>query len=230
MAVITTWTKEMNEHSTPAIEGVLREAIQQDTAVALDSILIDANPATATRPAGLLNGVSVTTATPITGGALAALIGDIKSLTGALLTPTKGNIRNPVWLMNPTQALSISLIPATAGGGEFPFRAEIMGGSLNGMPVIKSGTVPAGTVILVDAADFVSATGDGPRWEISDQATLHEEDTTPLPLASTGTPNTVAAPQRSLFQTDSLALKLVMPVNWIMRRTGMVAYTTGVTW
>src|SRR4029453_15135146 len=108
--------------------------------------------------------------------------------------------------------------------------AEIMGGSFNGMPVIKSGTVPAGTVILVDAADFVSATGDGPRWEISDQATLHEEETTPLPLASTGTPNTVAAPQRSLFQTDSLALKLVMPVNWIMRRTGMVAYTTGVTW
>jgi HK97 family phage prohead protease len=228
MAVITTWTKEMNDHSTPAIEGVLREAIQQDTAVSLDSVLIDANPATATRPAGLLNGVSVTTATA--GAGLAALIGDIKALTGALLTPTKGNIRTPVWLMNPADALSISLIPATAGGGEFPFRTEILGGSLNGFPVIKSGTVPAKTVILVDAADFVSATGDGPRWEISDQATLHEEDTTPLPLASAGTPNTVAAPQRSLFQTDSLALKLVMPLNWIMRRSGMVAWTQNVTW
>ena len=36
MAVITVWTREMDEHSIPAIEGVLREAIQEDTAVAIE--------------------------------------------------------------------------------------------------------------------------------------------------------------------------------------------------
>jgi hypothetical protein len=40
----------------------------------------------------------------------------------------------------------------------------------------------------------------------------------------------VAAPQRSLFQTDSLALRMVLPLNWVMRRTGVVAWTQNVTW
>ena len=37
MAVITTWTREIDEHSIPAIEGLLRDAIQTDTAISLDS-------------------------------------------------------------------------------------------------------------------------------------------------------------------------------------------------
>ncbi|UGY20220.1 hypothetical protein HAP48_0023975 [Bradyrhizobium septentrionale] len=35
MAVITTWTREISEHSVPAIEGLLRNAIQEDTAISL---------------------------------------------------------------------------------------------------------------------------------------------------------------------------------------------------
>ena len=58
MAVITTWTREIDEHSIPAIEGLLRDAIASDTAISLDAILLDTNPATAIRPAGILNGVS----------------------------------------------------------------------------------------------------------------------------------------------------------------------------
>ena len=37
MAVITTWTREIDEHSVPAIEGLLRNAIGEDTAISLDS-------------------------------------------------------------------------------------------------------------------------------------------------------------------------------------------------
>jgi len=225
LAVISTWTHEMNEHSIPAIEGLIREAIQQDTSVAVDTVLIDANAATAIRPAGLLNGVTVTTATA--GGGLAALIGDIKALITALTTNTYGNIRSPVWLMNPGDVLSASLSMAT-NTGIFPFRDEVMRGTLNTIPIIDSATVPAKTVILVDAADFVVAGGEAPRMEISDQATLHMEDTTPLELVAS--PSTVAAPQRSLFQTDSLALRMVLPLNWVQRRAGTVAWTQSVTW
>jgi hypothetical protein len=96
--------------------------------------------------------------------------------------------------------------------------------------VIPSGTVPVGVVICVDAADYVSVSGDAPRFEISDQATLHMEDTNPLQLASAGTPPTVAAPAQSMFQTDSLALRLILPLNWTMRRAGVVAWVAGVTW
>jgi hypothetical protein len=228
MAVISTWTREMDEHSIPAIEGLLRDAIQQDTAISIDTVLLDINPATAIRPAGLRNGV--TGLTPTAGGGFNALVGDLKALTGAILTATNGNIRNMVWIMNPQQALSIAFIQPPVPGGLFPFAAEINAGRLNGRPVIQSGTVPVGVVICVDAADYVSVSGDAPRFEISDQATLHMEDTNPLQLASAGTPPTVAAPAQSMFQTDSLALRLILPLNWTMRRAGVVAWVAGVTW
>lgn len=227
MAVITVWTRELDEHSIPAIEGLLRDAVASDTAVAIDSILLDANAATTIRPAGILNGVSGLT--PTTGGGFAALTGDIKQLSGALLTGTLGNVRNPVWLMNPQQVNSAAFAIAT-GAGVFPFREEIGQGRLGGWPIIQSGTVPAGTVIVIDAADFVSVTGDGPRFEISDQATLHMEDTAPTDISTTGTPAVVAFPVKNMFQTDMLALRMIMPLTWAIRRTGTVAWVAGVTW
>jgi HK97 family phage major capsid protein len=227
MAVITTWTRELSEHSVPAIEGLLRDGVQEDTAISLDSVLLDANPATTVRPAGILNGISGLT--PTAGGGFAALTGDIKAISGALLTGTKGNVRNPVWLMNPQQ-INSALYVAAPGAGVFPYRSEIQAGQLGGWPVIDSGTVPLGTVIAIDAADFVAVGGDAPRFEISDQATLHMEDTTPLDIGTPGSPATVAAPVKSMWQTDSLALRLILPCNWTIRRAGVVAWSAGVTW
>jgi HK97 family phage prohead protease len=228
MAVISTFTREISEHSTPAIEGLIRQAIVEDTATAIDSVLLDATAATTTRPAGLRAGVSATTATA--GGGLAALIGDIRGLTSALITGTNGNLRSPVWIMSPGDVLAASLIPATAGGGEFPFKTELTGGTLQGYPVIQSANVPADMMFLVDAADFVSVTGDQPRFDVSDQATLHLDDTTPLPISTTGSPNTVAAPVRSLWQTDTIGVRMLMDLNWGLRRTGVVAWTQTMTW
>ena len=225
MAVISTWTREMGDHSIPAIEGLIREAIQEDTSVATDSVLIDANPATTIRPAGLLNGVAATPATA--GGGITAIIGDLTALIGAIALSTYGNVRNPAWLMNPTDILRVSLAQA-ANTGIFPFKEEIAQGTLNNIPLIDSATVPTKTMILVDAADFVVVGGEAPRMEMSDQATLHMEDTNPTDLVAS--PSTVAAPQRSLFQTDSLALRMIMPLNWVQRRAGTVAWTQNVTW
>lgn len=227
MAVITTWTREINEHSVPAIEGLLRNAIQEDTAISLDSVLIDSNPATLVRPAGILNGI--TPLTPTAGGGFNAIVGDIKQLSGALLTATKGNVRNPVWLMNPQQVNSAGLI-AAPGVGAFPFREEIGNGRLSGWPIIDSGTIPLGTVITMDAADFVSVGGDAPRFELSDQATLHMEDTTPADIVAGPGPGTPAFPVKSMWQTDSIALRLILPINWTVRRAGVVAVVNGVTW
>ncbi len=227
MAVITTWTREIDEHSVPAIEGLLRDAISEDTAVSLDSILLDSNPATVIRPAGILNGI--TGLTPTAGGGFNALVGDIKQLSGALLTGTKGNVRAPAWLMNPQQKNSIGLV-AAPGAGVFPFRDEVSAGNLGGWPIIDSGTVPLGEVIAIDAADFVAVGGEAPRFEISDQATLHMEDTDPAEIVGGADPGTPANPVRSLWQTDSLALRLILPVNWTIRRPGVVAFVAGVTW
>lgn len=226
MAVITTFTREIAEHSTPAIEGVLRSAIQEDTAVAIDTVLLDAVAASTIRPAGLKNGVTGLTATA--GGGFAAFVGDIKQLAAALISTSNGNLRAPVFIMSPVQALSISLLQNN--GGDFPFATITSGGTLQGYPVIQSATVPAGTVFMVDAADFFTATGDEPRFDVSDQATLHMEDTTPLAIGTAGTPTVVAAPVRSMFQTDTLALRMILDMNWAMRRTGTIAWVSSVTW
>jgi HK97 family phage prohead protease len=227
MAVITTWTREIDEHSAPAIQGILRQAIQEDTAVSMDTVLLDTNPATAVRPAGILNGI--TPLTPTAGGGFTAVVGDIKGLTGSLLTGTLGNIRSPVYIMNPIQVNSLGLI-AAPGVGAFPFREEVAAGNLGGWPIISSGTVPAGTVVAVDAADFVSVGGEAPRFEVSDQATLHMEDTAPADIVSGAAPGTPANPVKSMWQTDSLALRLILPTNWTIRRAGVVAAVVGVTW
>jgi HK97 family phage prohead protease/HK97 family phage major capsid protein len=226
LAVITTWTREMDEHSIPAIEGVLREAIQVDSSVAADTVLLDANPATLIRPAGLLNGVAALTATA--GGGLTALTGDLKLLIGGLAAGTYGNIRVPAWIMNPVNVLNAGLT-AAPNTGIFPFKDEVARGMLGGIPIIDSTTVTLNTMILVDAADFVVADGGAPRFEISDQATLHMEDTNPTDLVA-GSPGVVASPQRSLFQTDSLALKMVLPINWLQRRAGTIVWTQNITW
>jgi HK97 family phage prohead protease len=224
MAIICSYTRELAEHSTPQIEGLLQKLISEDTEVAVDTALIDNIAASAIRPAGLRNGVSGLT--PTAGGGFAALLGDIKQLIGVLSAANA--LRVPVWIMNPQQAISISL--TINSGGFFPFKAEIDSGMLQGYPVITSNTMPLGTIIIMNADDFMSVTGDDPRFDVSDQATLHFEDTAPQQIGTSGTPPVVAAPVRNLFQTDSLALRMILPMNWAMRRTGVVAWVAGVTW
>ncbi|HXI43856.1 MAG TPA: phage major capsid protein [Bryobacteraceae bacterium] len=223
MGVISTFTREIALHSTPDIEAMIREAIVEDTAVAIDTVLIDTNAATTTRPAGLLNGIS--TQTPA-GTSFANMVTDLRNLVGALITGTKGNVRNPVWLMQPGDKLAIALM--SNANGEFPFKAELAAGTLLGYPVVTSTTMTADTIVLLDAADFVTATGDVPNFSVSDQAVLHMEDTSPLAISTTTT--AVAAPVRSLWQTDSIGIRMIMDINWAMRRTGVVALLTSPTW
>jgi hypothetical protein len=104
------------------------------------------------------------------------------------------------------------------------------GGTLQGYPVIQSANVTADMMFLVDAADFVSVTGDTPRFDVSDQAVITMDDTAPAQLGVVGSPNVVAAPSRSLWQTDTIGVRMLLDLNWGLRRTGVVAWTQTMTW
>lgn len=227
MGVITTMTREITEHSTPAIEGIIRQAIMEDTAVALDTVLLDATAASTTRPAGLKNGITKVTASSAT-PTLAAFITDLKNLVAALITATNGNIRAPAWIMNPGDVLAASLLQTTVG--ETPFRDELSGGTLLGYPVIQSTTGLSDMMGIIDAADFATATGDTPQFSVSDQAVLHMEDTSPVGITTGGATPSFASPVRSLWQTDSMAIRMLLDVNWIKRRTGIFQWTDTMTW
>ena len=230
MAVITTFTKEMQDYSQPAIEGLLRQMMLDDTAISLDTILLDANPATAIRPPGLRSYQSGLTPAAVTPGYV-NFVADYKMLYGSLITLTNGNVRSPVMIVNPAQALNLSLIqPPAAAAPLFPFLGMVDSGRVLGVGLIQSATQPAGQVTMVDAADFTTAGEEGVRLEISDQATLHMEDTTPADIVSgpSGT-EVIATPVKSMWQTDSLALRLIMRLNFVMRRP-VVAWMSGVSW
>ena len=226
LAVISTFTEEMAQYSIPAIEGLLRQAMIDDTQEQLDTFLIDNVAASVgVRPAGLLNGAGTVTPSAAT-PASAAMVADLKGLVNAIIAAGGG--RSIAILINPKQALSIGLSQTTTG--DFLFESTDAAGRKLTARFIVSRTVPADRVIALDAADFATVTGDAPRFAVSNEATLHEEDTTPLPLSATGTPNVVAAPMRSLFQTDSVAIRLSLFLSWTMRRTGMVHTVSPVIW
>jgi HK97 family phage prohead protease len=229
LSVISTFTEEMQNYGAPAIEGIIRQGMADDTAIALDTYLIDSTASSSTRPAGLLNGVTPITASAAT-PATAAMVADLKALVAAITALNGG--RRVAILLNPAQALALGFAQTTTG--DFLFQSQQEAGAKFGVSFIVSNTVPAARVIAVDAEDFASAAGDAPRFAVSTDATLHEEDTAPLPLVSgTTQPPTLAqigTPQRSLFQTDSVAVRMSIYVSWVMRRTGMVQTISPVIW
>jgi hypothetical protein len=102
-------------------------------------------------------------------------------------------------------------------------------GTLLGVPVITSTAIGAADVFLIDCAEVYFAF-QGPRFKASSEATLHEEDTTPLAISSTGTPNTVAAPIRSLYQTATIGIRALYEMDWQIARPGSVQHIANANW
>ncbi|WP_398473062.1 phage major capsid protein [Tardiphaga sp.] len=222
MGVISYFTKELAKYSNPQIEGLLRQEIRGDTADTIDTLLIDATAGSTTRPAGLLNGVSALTAS--SDGGWAAIMQDIDTLAAPFDTAKAG--RNLVLLMNKREARKLSFVPGP--DDKMGSMRQILTDS--GITPISSLNVPAGRLIMIDAADFATAIQDQPEFDVSEQAVIHAEDTSPQQISSAGSPNVVAAPVISMFQTASMALRMLMDVTWAMRRAGMVQWIDGADW
>lgn len=206
LGVITTMTDEVRRMSAPNAELVLRDEITADNAAAVDSVLLDATAASTIRPAGLRSyGAGLT---PAAGGGATALTGDLKALLAAIQPASA-----PVLIMNPGQALSLALA----------------GFAADSPMVIQNANVTVGTVIALDLASFVSASG-APLFSLSEEAVVHLEDTSPAQIGTAGSPNTVAAPSYSTFQSNLIALRVTWNVNWVVRRSNAVAWLQSTTW
>jgi hypothetical protein len=56
-------------------------------------------------------------------------------------------------------------------------------------------------------------------------------ESVPLPIATGAQGSGVlATPTRSLWQTDTIGVRMTLDVTWAMRRTGMVNFISGITW
>lgn len=221
MGVIIPFSREAAKRSTPSLEGVIRQAIIDDTAAILDSLLLDAVAGDSVRPAGLLNGVSAV-ATGYGGADHTAVKEDFKALLAPFVAANA--VDGLTVIMNPAQGLSISLMDGPANNtGWFSEIAKRVN-------IVESTYATNGRLIAIRNPDLAVGLGDLPEFEISNQATIHMEDTTPLEIATAGSPNTVAAPVRSFFQTDSMGIRMVMDTSWKMARSGMVQWINGTSY
>lgn len=222
MGVISYFTREMAKYSTPQIENLLRQYIREDTAETIDTLSIDTTAGSATRPAGLLYNIAALSAS--SAGGWAAIMEDIDTLAAPFDTAKAG--RNLVLLMNKREARKLAFTPGP--DDKLGSMRQILTDS--GIIPISSVMVPAGRLIMIDAADFAAAAGDQPEFDVNEAAVLHAEDTSPTQISAAGTPNTVAAPVVSMFQTASIALRMLLDITWAMRRTGMVQWIDGADW
>jgi hypothetical protein len=219
---ISVFSREIAKYSNPDIETLIRQSIIDDTQINIDALLLDNVAVSTTRPAGLTNGVSTLTATA--GGGYAAFLNDLTKLTAPFYAVNAG--RKLVLLMNPAQRNQLLYAPGPAGA---PFGWSTQFTDM--FTVIASTSIAAGAVYMIDAADFVSVSG-APEFDVSEVATIHMEDTTPLNIATGAQGSGVlATPTQSMFQTAQIAIRMIANVNWAMRRTGMVQFIgSGVNW
>jgi HK97 family phage major capsid protein/HK97 family phage prohead protease len=219
MGVIVAYSDELGERSIPAIEALVRRAILEDTAATLDSALLDATAVSTARPAGLLNGISAA-AVGYGGGDHEAVKQDFRTLLAPFITANAAD--SITVIMNPSQGLAISMMDGPTNNANWfgDIRARVN--------IVESTYATAGRLIAIRNSDFATMMGDVPRFDVSQQAVIHMEDTTPLEIVA-GTPTT-ADPVRSLWQTASTGIRMILPVSWTMARTGMVQWINGTSY
>jgi len=190
-------------------EAFVTSALSQSVGLSLDNVLFDANPATSVRPAGLRYNIAALTASAAT-DPHAAMIQDLTKLAAAVAV-IGGNI---VFVAAPAR------VPAIQLWSYGPFGYDVLG----------SPALAANDLIAVASNGLASAVDAVPEIEASRLATLHMEDATPLPIGSTGTPPTVAAPARSLWQTDTVGIKIRFNADWALRDSRALSWTTVTGW
>lgn len=194
MTVITTATLEALKNTPSGLESILRSAMIQDTGEALDVSVLSAAAAVAGKsPAGLLNGV-----VPITssGQNLDEIQNDVRAMKTVFINAHIGT--SLYWVMSDATVLYLQTV--TNALGAYVYKDELAAGRWEGLPYVSSQSVSADAIILI-ATQEIAYAQSAPEISMSMEATLHEEDTTPLEVGGSTTP------VRSLFQTNSWAIK-----------------------
>lgn len=218
-AVIVASTNELLRRSDPSAMMLIRDDIIEGIAATIDSTFVDANAATATRPAGIQTFDSA--ATTSGGTTLDLITADLKTMItqqDALNLPTAGR----VWMMSPKNHLTLSLI--RDGLGTYAFKDELASGTLLGYPVLVSNTVPDAIVMLANGSNIIIASELAPQISISQDASLHMESS---PADDIGG---AATPVASMFQLDQTAIRALTTLDWAARRVNVVSVLDTVAW
>jgi HK97 family phage major capsid protein len=209
MSVITHATKEAVRYSTGDLEGILRNAMIEDTAEYLDtSVLSNMAAVSGVSPAGLLVGVTPTVSA---GQDYDQVQADVRAMLAPFIAANA--TRRLYWVMNSSTVLQLQGVLNALG--DPAYAAELATGRFAGLPFVASTTVDKDVIILIETAEVAFALS-APEISTSMEATLHEEDTAPAQVGGSTTP------VRSLFQTNSWAIKTDWVESHLVMRTPAV--------
>ena len=208
VAVLVTYSNELARASSAAT--ILPQLVSDATALTLDLKGLSADALVeGISPPGLLAGVVPLTGT--TGGGVTALLGDLKKALAAMVTAGAGVA--PVLIVNPVLAASLKCL----AGPKFDY------------PILVSNAVAATSMIVIEPSSLVTCIDPTPEFRTSSETVIHES-TVPLAVSAEGTPSTVAAPLRSLWQTDCTSLRMILRASWAMRAVGHVQIVNTISW
>jgi hypothetical protein len=207
LGAIVVWSRELQRNTNA--ETVFTALLEEDAAVSLDAAYFSAIAGSASAHQGLLNGLSTLTPATDAGNKEATMLDDMINLAIAVSPATEESL---IYVAAPGRAAAMNI---TA--------------KWRGVTVLPSLAVPANRVIAVDAASLVHGFGGDADFTAGDEATVVMNDV-PADISTPGSPNVVAAPVQSMFQTAQHALRLLVDVAFAPRRTGAVAFVDGVAW
>jgi hypothetical protein len=210
--VIATESMEL-EHATPqGAAAVIGRVLSDRVGIGVDKVAFGTAAATSAAPAGLLNGATGVTATALSASVMAdtAAAMDIGNLFGAIAASG----------IDPVGAVLVAG-PAVAGR-----LMALLGDSE--IPILMTTALTDKTLAAISPAAVASGYTSAPTVEISKDTTLHMEAANPAELVSS--PGTVAAPQRSIFQTGAMAVKVRANCAWCIQPGGAATITGGVQW
>jgi hypothetical protein len=216
VAAIAVASKELLADSSPSAEMLIRDSLVEAARQKVDGTFFSTSAAsTGVSPAGILNGVAGFNSF---GPTESGVIGDIKRLVGVFQTAK--NASGLVIVTTPALATSLGLMLNALGQDSFPgLTGE--GGVLRGYRVFTGDNVPSGAVIMMKPSDIWRIGDMGITVSISDVATIEQDG---APQGASDTPVAASATLMSMYQTESVAFKVVRRVNFQKRRSSAVAY------
>jgi hypothetical protein len=187
--ILTAVTGELEGAAPETASVIIGKALSDATTKAVDAAVFSNIAADATRPAGLLTGVTPLAAA--TGGTDPLMAEDVGALAAAI-ADADIDASDMVIVASVPQAVKLRMLSSA---------------NFTNL-VIGTNAVADGTVIGIAPSAVAVGYSGSPEIESSREAVVHFEDTTPLPIA-TGVQGSgvLATPTRSAFQTDMIVLR-----------------------
>lgn len=221
IAGIVVISDELARLSTPSAEAIIRGDLVAQIAQFTDDSFI--NPAyaavTDVRPASVTNTATVV---PASGTDADALRADVRAVYSTFIAANMSTA-GAVWVMTSTQAMAIGMMMNPLGQPEFP-GIGATGGTLLGLPVIVSETVPGDSngsiIVLLKQSEILLADEGGVTVDVSREASVQMNSTPDDPA-------TAATVLTSLWANNLLGIRAERMITWRKRRPQAVAYISG---